>query len=119
MIRLETVIGACLLCAACATSDGGFERHSLSRLSAVPDSGVEFVFETRAVPGLERNDPAAEATRMQWLSEWLAVRGACALGYEVTERREIALQDDSFYNTEFRYAVRCRPPPANGSDTSL
>ena len=119
MIRPVTLIIACLLCVACATSGGSFERHSLSRLSEVAGSGVDFVFETRAVPGLDRNDPAAEAMRMQWLSEWLEVRGVCAPGHEVTERREIAAQEQGFYDPEFRYAVRCRPASANGSSDSL
>lgn len=112
MVRVVILFGACISCLACAADGNSFERHSLSRLSPVPGSGTEYVFETRAVPGLDRDAPAAEAVRMQWLSEWLAVRSACGLGYEVTERRQIARTEDSFYNMEFRYAVRCRPAPA-------
>lgn len=100
-----------VLCAGCATPGNSFERHSLSRLSEVPDSRVEFVFETRGVPGYERDDPAAEVIRMQWLSEWLSIRGACKEGYEVTERLNVDLQGYNSGQSEIRYSVRCRPDP--------
>ncbi len=108
MNRSATLLSCFLLLAGCAAQGNSFERHSLSRLSEVSGSAVEFEFETRAVPGFERDDPEAEAVRMQWLTEWLAVRGACKSGYEVTERRQLELSTYNDYQSEFHYLVRCR-----------
>lgn len=112
MITRTIAVVTCLLCVGCAVQGSGFERHSLSRLSEVPGSAVEFIFEAGSVPGYDKDDPAAEATRMQWLSEWLKVRGACEAGYEVTERRPFAALEYNPQQSELRYAVRCRADPA-------
>lgn len=113
MLRMNLIFSAAFLCVACVAQGGSFERHSLSRLSEVPGSGVEFVYETREVPGYERDDPAAEAIRMRWLSGWLEVRAACNAGYEITERRPFNPREYNPHQSEFRYAVRCRKSPHN------
>lgn len=95
-----------LAAVACASSPSdGYERHSLSRLVVVEGSASEFIFEVGPPP----SDPAeAEAVRMRWLSEWLALRGLCMSGHEIIDKRPFGPFEYNPMRAEFRYLVRCR-----------
>lgn len=95
----------------------GYERHSRSRLVNVPGSGSEFIFEAGqppVAPDRAEADPetAAEAVRMRWLSEWLTLRGVCAAGHEIVDRRPFGPYEYNPMGAEYRYLVRCRAAPA-------
>lgn len=108
MSRTIIVLAAGFLCAACAMQDNSYERHRLSQLKTVAGSADQFVFEARAVPGMQRDAPEAEAVRLQWLSDWLDVRGTCKPGYEILERRLYEAQEFNPRESQFRYLIRCR-----------
>ncbi len=102
----------------CASSPGdGFQRHSLSRLVAVEGSNSEFVFESRADLVPTEADADAEAVRLRWIAEWLAVRGVCASGHEIVDRRPFGPMEYNPARADLRYLVRCHAVAAKPEPT--
>ncbi len=109
MVKRAKLLILCLGAAACAAQGpDGFERHSHSRLVAVEGSASEYIFESGEAPGFTSTDPQGEAVRMLWLSEWLAMRGACSNGYEIVDKRPFGPMEYNPMRASFRYLVRCR-----------
>lgn len=101
-----------LVVTACATSPGdAYQRHSHSRLVPVEGSSSEFVFASRADVVPTDADANAEAVRLRWISEWLAIRGACAAGHEVVDQRPFGPMEYNPAMADLRYLVRCRAAP--------
>lgn len=101
------MVAASLGLAACAASPSdGYERHGMSRLVEVQGSASEFVFEVADPPAQPEED--AEATRMRWLGEWLAVKGRCPAGFEIVDRRQFGPFEYNPTDATLRYLVRCR-----------
>ena len=82
-------------------------RHTYSQVSEPFDRNDVFYFDVRFDPNYPDGDPAAEAVRMQWLSEWLEQRGMCPNGHEVVERREFDMLEHNPARYDIRYEVRC------------
>jgi hypothetical protein len=99
-------------CALEEKSRADFERHNQSILrDSYTDPGV-LVFEAKAGSAMPADSKSAEATRMQWLDDWLAQRKLCAAGHEIISRQVIAPGEPNFHNMNLRYLLRCSEPPA-------
>lgn len=106
MIRLTALPAYLALLAACATGPSDdFERHSYSRLLEVEGGSGEYVFESRETWSGAAD---AESVRMRWLAQWLELRGVCAAGYEVVDRRRFGPLEYNPLQADLRYLVRCR-----------
>lgn len=105
------LVALCLAACAASPSDG-YERHGLSRLVEVPGSATEYVFEVGDPPqGAGQTEEDAEAVRMRWLSEWLAVQGLCQWGHQIVDRRPFGPFEYNPMHAKLRYLVRCRSAP--------
>lgn len=100
-----------VLCAAltgCAgLGEGDYDRHRLSRIGVSPEDPGAYLFETKVDPKYPADSAAAEAIRMEWLSDWMARRQFCAGGYEVAERRAFEPGEMNPYGSDLRYTVKC------------
>ena len=88
-----------------------YDRHSLSQLRKPMEGNDYMWFDVKLSPEYPDDSEAAEAARMQWLTDWLAVRKMCAHGYEILERREFDFLEHNPAQYDLRYKVRCAPPP--------
>jgi len=112
--RVAVVLLAATLagCALEERSRADFERHNQSILrDSYSDPGV-LVFEAKAGSAMPADSTSAEATRMQWLDDWLAQRRLCPAGHEIVSRQVIAPGEPNFHDMNLRYLVRCSEPPA-------
>ena len=91
-----------------------FYRHSYSQLSTpMSGEGGYYWFDVKLTPEFPDNNDAAEAVRMQWLEEWLAIRKTCLPGFEVLERRPFDFLEHNPGQYDLRYKVTCLVvPPA-------
>ena len=91
---------------ACASGPVSFDRHNLSRLWA-PDGSDSIYFDASVSPSYPRNSQAADASRIEWIEEWLKIRKMCIAGYEILERRNFRPEEDNPYHHDLRYVLRC------------
>ncbi len=117
MPRQIPALASFILLAACAAGPtDDYERHSSSRLVAVEGARDEYVFEVQEAAGGAAAD--AEAVRMRWLSQWLELRGVCAAGYEIVDRRRFGSMEYNPMRADYRYLVRCRARAASEDSES-
>ena len=90
-----------------------FYRHSLSQLSSPLEGGDFLWFDVKLTPEYPDNNEAAEAQRMQWLSDWLEVRKLCINGYDILERREFEYLEHNPARYDLRYKVQCKVAPVS------
>jgi hypothetical protein len=62
-------------------------------------------------PEYPDNNEAAEAARMQWLTDWLATRKICVNGYTILERRPFDYMENNPARYDLRYKVQCAVAP--------
>lgn len=105
------VLGGCLD----IRESADFERHRHSRLFQPYDRPDVIFFDVRFSPDYPAGEPAAEATRQAWLTQWLQQRGLCPAGHEVVEQRPFAYEEDNPGRYDRRYRVRCRDSAAPAS----
>ena len=75
--------------------------------------GGYYWFDVKLTPEFPDNNEAAEAVRMQWLGEWLAIRKTCLAGFDVLERRPFDFLEHNPGQYDLRYKVTCVvAPPA-------
>lgn len=100
-----------VVAAGCSALDSGtdFDRHRLSSLLPADEAAL-FWFDVQLTPTYP-DDPAGEAVRQAWISDWLDLRGYCPFGHEVLGRRPFGPDDDNPRRADLRYDVRCRPAP--------
>lgn len=104
------VFVAALLLAGCSTdlhNSPDYYRHSLSQLSEPLGGGDYLWFDVMLTPEYPDNNEAAEAARMQWLTDWLATRKICVNGYTIIERRPFDYMENNPARYDLRYKVQC------------
>jgi hypothetical protein len=101
---------AILLLSGCSTDlhdSPDYYRHSLSQLSEPLGGGDYLWFDVMLTPEYPDNNVAAEAARMQWLTDWLATRKICVNGYTIIERRPFDYMENNPARYDVRYKVQC------------
>jgi hypothetical protein len=123
-VLLSGVAVTAVLIAGCSGSihdSKDYYRHSLSQLSTPMDGGDYLWYDVKLTPEYPESSEAAEDQRLQWLSDWLAVRKICDNGYEILERREFEFLEHNPARYDLRYKVQCSTPPvedASADDAS-
>jgi hypothetical protein len=109
-----------LLVTACAGmhESPDFERHRYSQIVVPYDHPDLMYFDVATNAQYPAADPAAEATRMEWLAAWLKQRGMCYESFEVVQRRPFEFLEQNPGRYQLRYEVRCKaePPEPGGAD---
>ncbi|MBM4221467.1 MAG: hypothetical protein FJ170_05915 [Gammaproteobacteria bacterium] len=110
------VFAAALLLAACGSLEKSvdFDRHRYSQLSTPAARPGIFYFDLSFPPEFPADDPVAEAARMRWLGDWLAQRGLCPDGFEVSKRRPFDYLEDNPRGHQQRWEVACRTATTPG-----
>lgn len=106
MALLLVLPGACTL----FDKPHQYNRHRLSDITLPrdPDSKDSFYFDVTVTAEFPDQDAQAEATRMQWLAEWLKQRHMCPQGHEIMRRRGFDFLEHNPAHRDLRYEVRCR-----------
>ncbi len=73
----------------------------------MPEDSTRLKFEARTSATYPADNPQAEQTRMQWLADWLEIRGMCPAGVDILERVHSGSAADRF-GYDLRYELRCR-----------
>jgi len=109
-------IGVSMLLAALLAGCASFQespdyvRHRYSQLSEPFDRSDVLYFDVMFDPNYPDDDPAAEAKRMEWLSDWLEQRKMCPDGYEIQKRRPFDMLEHNPARYDIRYEIKCRIP---------
>ena len=84
-----------------------FDRHSMSWL-IVPASGDTMVFEAQTNAVYPAGTPEGEATRKQWMADWLDRRGLCPNGFNIVDGpRSFRPDEDNPHRAQLRYELQC------------
>lgn len=94
-----------------------YNRHRLSDVTLPREGsgmGTEvdsdiFFFDVTVTGEFPDNNSTAEASRMEWLSDWLEQRHMCLTGHEVVKKRKFDYMEDNPARRDLRYEVRCKP----------
>jgi hypothetical protein len=97
-------------CALEEQSRADFERHNASILRESYQEPDALVFEAKAGAAYPADSESAEAVRMQWLQDWLDLKGLCPGGYDILRRERIGAGQPNFHDMDLRYKLRCRDP---------
>jgi PBP1b-binding outer membrane lipoprotein LpoB len=85
-----------------------FVRHRYSQLTEPYDRSDVVYFDVMFDPSYPDNDSAAEAKRMEWLSDWLEKIHMCPDGYEIVTRRPFDMLENNPARYDIRYEVKCK-----------
>jgi hypothetical protein len=85
-----------------------FVRHRYSQLTEPYDRSDVVYFDVMFDPSYPDNDSAAEAKRMEWLSDWLEKIHMCPDGYEIVKRRPFDMLENNPARYDIRYEVKCK-----------
>lgn len=91
-----------------------FDRHRYSQLTTPRDRPGVIYFDLVFPAEFPRDDPAADAARMRWLGVWLAQRGLCPQGFDVSRRRAFDYLEDNPRGYQQRWEVVCRTAEKTG-----
>lgn len=107
---LVFAMAASLLLTACAgiEKSADFDRHRYSQLTTPRDRPGVIYFDLIFPAEYPADVPAADAARMRWLDTWLAQRGLCPEGFEVSGRRAFEYLEDNPRGHQQRWEVVCR-----------
>ena len=113
--RLIGIVSICsgMLLGACIDihKSADFERHRASQIVEPYDRNDVMYFDVTFSAQFPENDPAAEATRMEWLEDWLEQRKICPEGYEIVTRRPFESLEYNPAHHDMRYEFTCRAQP--------
>jgi len=112
--KVVFLAAAILLVSGCSTdlhNSPDYYRHSLSQLSEPLGGGDYLWFDVMLTPEYPDNNEAAEAARMQWLTDWLTTRKICVNGYTILERRPFDYMENNPARYDLRYKVQCAVAP--------
>ena len=90
-----------------------FERHRNSQLEVPFNRDDVFYFDASFTAQYPDDDEAAEATRLEWLAQWLEQRSLCPDGFEVVKRRPFDFLEHNPARHDVRYEVKCKSPPSD------
>ena len=98
-----------MVLAACSSlhESKDFERHRWSQIEVPYDRKDVIFFDVTISPQFPADDPAAEASRMEWLDQWMEQRSLCPAGHEVINKRPFDFQEDNPARHDLRYEVKC------------
>lgn len=107
---LAAAVAVSLLLAGCSGIEKStdFDRHRYSQLTTPRDRPGLLYFDVVFPAEFPADDPAADAARMRWLGAWLAQRGLCPDGFEISKRRDFDYLEDNPRGYQQRWEVICR-----------
>jgi hypothetical protein len=85
-----------------------FDRHRYSAVVEPRDRRDVMYFDVIFTADYPDGDPAAEATRMAWLSAWIEQRHLCPGTFEIVQKRPFEFTEDNPGHYDARYLFKCK-----------